>query len=77
MLAAGGFVFTRDCGSVSLDVCVGNTVGGSAKYYSALQGGPFVVCYPPPLPVTPNAYDVFVALDGQNFGDTGKREGTA
>jgi hypothetical protein len=53
------------------DVCFGNPVGGTAAFVPATAGGPFVVCNPPPLPVTPDEYDVFVALDGQNFGDTG------
>jgi hypothetical protein len=56
-------------------VCNGQPTGGGATFVSAVDGGPYVVCNPPPLPVTRDPYQVYVALDGQNFGDTGQAEG--
>ena len=59
--------FMSDFANVSV-VCVGGA-SGSATYVPATQGGPYVVCEPPPLPVTVDPYSVWVALDGQNYGD--------
>ncbi len=48
-------------------VCFGQ-LGGDALFVPADEGGPYMVCHPPPLLVGADPYQVFVALDGQNFG---------
>ncbi len=64
--------------SVNSTVCFGNTQYGRAEFVpkSLGSGASHVNCYPPPLPISTghgeeNAYSVFVALNGQDFSDTG------
>ncbi len=66
--------FTRENANATT-VCNGQPTGGGATFVPGVEGGPYVVCNPPPLPVTSAPYQVFVALDGQNFGDTDQAQG--
>ncbi len=62
-----------------VDVCFSNAQFGKAEFVPKSRseyGESYVVCYPPPLPVSTgqgqdSEYFVFVALNGQDFGDTG------
>ena len=65
-------------GPINTTVCFGNTQYGRAEFIPKSQGSgaAHVNCYPPPLPVSTghgedSEYVVFVALNGQDFGDTG------
>jgi hypothetical protein len=65
--------------AILVDVCFNSAQFGKAEFIPKSRsefGQSYVVCYPPPLPVSSgqgqdSEYSVFVALNGQDFGDTG------